>query len=161
MCVLIYTENAYHANTRQHRQEEGIFPLGIDSRGSPTDSRGDLHRFKRWPLPRVWCGTLLHVTLCSVWGIDSRGGPQRFKRWLPSHVWCSSLLRVAPSSIQDPPDASTIVEYIIVIPHQTCPARRRSDCAINKSNGVGGHEYRGYRSSGVQDFRSTGVPDVW
>jgi len=27
MYVLICTENAYHANTRQHRQEEGLFFL--------------------------------------------------------------------------------------------------------------------------------------
>jgi len=117
MCVLICTENAYHANTRQHRQEGGIFPLGIDSGGSPTDSIGDPHRFKRWPPPPVWCGTLLHVALCSLWGIDSRGAqPHRFKRWPPPRVWRGTLFRMALSSIQDPPDSSMIVGFILVIP---------------------------------------------
>jgi len=37
------------------------FALRVDSRGSPTDSRGDPHRFNRWSPPRVWCGTLLCV----------------------------------------------------------------------------------------------------
>ena len=60
------------------------------------------------------------VVLCSMWHFalrvdtggsptDSRGGPHRFKRWPPPWVWCGILLRVALSSIQDPPDASTIV----------------------------------------------------
>ena len=80
VCVLICTENAYHANTRRHRQEGG---------GSPTDSRSGPHRFKRWPPLRVWCDTFAP---------------------------CGTLLCVALSSIQDPPDASTIVEYILVIP---------------------------------------------
>jgi len=132
VCVLIGTENAYHANTRRHRQEGGNSPtdsrggphhvcgvalcsmwhfaLRVDSGGSPRDSRGGPHRFKRWPPPRVWCGTF------SVWRIYSRGGPHGFKRWPPPHVWCGTLLRVALSSIQDPPDASTIVGYILVIP---------------------------------------------
>jgi len=81
------------------------------------------HRFKRWPPqiqgcapPYVWCGTLLHVALCSVWGMDSTGGPHRFKRRPPPRVWCGTLLRVALISIQDPPDVSTIVGYILVIP---------------------------------------------
>ena len=39
--------------------------LRFDTGGSPTDSRGVPHRFKRWPPPRVWCGTLLHVAFCS------------------------------------------------------------------------------------------------
>jgi len=67
VCVLIDTENSYHANTRRHRQE-------VES--SPTDSRGGPHHV---------CG----VALCSMWHfalsvdtggspIDSRGGPHRF-----------------------------------------------------------------------------------
>jgi len=136
--VLICIEDAYHTNTRRHRQEEGSSP--IDSRGSP-------HRFKRWPPLRVWCGTLLHVALfskgwfrryphrferwppscvwcgallcvalCSVWGMDSRGGLHGFRGGPRSCVWCGTLLRMAVSFIQDPLDASTIVEYILVIP---------------------------------------------
>ena len=30
------------------------------------DSRGGPHRFKRWPPPREWCGTLFHVALSSI-----------------------------------------------------------------------------------------------
>ena len=138
MCVLIGTENAYHANTRRHKQEGGSsltysrggphyvcgvtlcsmwhFALRVDTRGSPTDSRGGPYRFKGWPPPCVWCGTLLCMALCSVWGIDSRGGPHGFKRWAPPHLWYGTLLRVALSSIQEPPDASMIVGYILVIP---------------------------------------------
>jgi len=56
----------------------------IDLGVSPIDSRGNPHRFKRWPPPRVWRDTLLCVVLCSVWGMDSRGGPHRFKRWSPT-----------------------------------------------------------------------------
>ena len=41
------------------------FALKVDIGGSPTDLRGGPHRFKRWPPPRVWCGTLLRVVLCS------------------------------------------------------------------------------------------------
>jgi len=37
------------------------FTLRVDSGGSPTDSRGGPHKFKSWPPPRVWCGTLLCV----------------------------------------------------------------------------------------------------
>ena len=81
VCLLICTENVYHANTRRHRQEG-------DS--SPTDSRGGPHRFKRWP------SQIQEVALCSMWHfalrVDtggsptySRGGPHRFKRW-PYHV---------------------------------------------------------------------------
>ena len=138
MCVLIGTENAYHANTKRHRQEGGSSPtdsrggphhacgvalcsmwhfaLRVDIGGSPTDSRGGPHRFKRWPPPRVWCGTLLRVVLCFVWGMDSRGGPYGFKWWPPPCVWCDILLHVALSSIQDPSNASTIVGDILVIP---------------------------------------------
>jgi len=109
----------------------------MNSRGDPTDSRGDPHRFNRWPPPRVWYGTLLHVALFSVWGMDSRGGPHRFKRWPPPRVWRGTLLRMALSSIQDLSDASTIVGYILVIPTQACSIGRRYDCAINKSNSAG------------------------
>ena len=75
---------------------------------APTDSRGGPHHV---------CG----VILCSMWHfalreMDSRGGPYEFKRWPPPRVWCGTLLRVTLSSIQDPPDASTIVGYILVIP---------------------------------------------
>ena len=147
MCVLIGTENAYHANTKRHRQREEValqiqkvapadsrgghhhvcgvalcsmwhFALRVDTEGSPTDSRGGPYRFKRWPPPRVSCGTLLCVVLYSVWGMDSRGGPHGFKRWPLPCVWCGTLFRVALSSIQDPPDASTIaVSYT----HLTLP----------------------------------------
>ena len=51
--VLIWTENAYHANTRQHRQEE---------RGSPTDSRGGPHHMYGVALCFVW-----HFALCEKW----------------------------------------------------------------------------------------------
>ena len=115
MCVLICTENAYHANTRRYRQEGEYFLWRIDSGGSPTDSRGGPHRFKRWPPSCVWCGTLLCVAICFVWGMNSGGDPHRFKRWFPPCVWCGTLLCVALSSIQDPPDASTIVGYILII----------------------------------------------
>ena len=30
------------------------------------DSRGGLHRFKRWPPSRVWCDSLLRVALSSI-----------------------------------------------------------------------------------------------
>ena len=67
-----------------------------------TDSRGGPHH--------VWCGTLLGVTLCSMWHFalrvdsggsptDSRGGPYRFKRWPPPRVWCDNLLCVALCSV--------------------------------------------------------------
>jgi len=92
------------------------FSLRVDSGGSPTGSKGGPHRFKRWPLPRVWCGILLCVALYFVWGMNSGGDPHRFKRWSPPCVWCGTLLCVALSSIQDPPDASTIVRYILVMP---------------------------------------------
>ena len=81
--VLIYTENAYHANTRRHRQEEGLFPLRIDSGGSPTDSRGDPTDLRGGP--HHVCGVVLysvwHFVLCGEWILevaptDSRGGPR-------------------------------------------------------------------------------------
>ena len=72
--VLICTENAYHANTRLHRQEGG---------SCPTDSRGGPHH-------------VYDVTLCSMWHFvlrvdlggsptDSRGGPHS-SRGGPHHV---------------------------------------------------------------------------
>ena len=64
-------------------RRKDYFSSRIDSGGSPTDSRSGPHRFKRWPPPRVWCGTLLRVALCSI---------------------------------QEPPDTSTIVGYILIIP---------------------------------------------
>jgi len=62
------------------------FALRVDTGGSPTDSRGGPHhvcgvalcsvwgmdsrggphRFKRWPPPRMWCGTFLRVALSSI-----------------------------------------------------------------------------------------------
>ena len=51
--VLIYTENAYHANTRRHRQEGG---------SSPTDLRGGPHHVCGVALCSVW-----HFTLCREW----------------------------------------------------------------------------------------------
>ena len=46
VCVLIGTENAYHANTRRHMQEIAL-------------------QIQEVAPPCVWCGTLLHVALCS------------------------------------------------------------------------------------------------
>ena len=58
MFVLMCIENAYHANTRWHRQEGG---------SSPTDSRGGPHHV---------CG----VAFCSMWPfalrVDTGGNPQ-------------------------------------------------------------------------------------
>ena len=89
--MLICTEDVYHANTRWHNQE---IALQIQE---------------------------VAPTTCVVWhfalrGMDSRGGLHGFKRWPPPRVWCGTLFRVTLSSIQDPPDASTIVGYILVIP---------------------------------------------
>ena len=87
VCLLICTENAYHTNTRWHRQEERLFFLGEQIQEIPPQiQKVSPHRFKRWPPPRVWCGTFLRVALCYVWGIDSRGGSHRFKRWLLPRV---------------------------------------------------------------------------
>ena len=117
MWVLIDTENAYHANTRWHRQEEGSSPT--DSRGSPTNSRVSLHHVCGVALYSVWhlalCGEWIlevapidsrggphhvcGVALCSVWGINSRGGPHGFKRWPSPRVWCDTLLCVALCSV--------------------------------------------------------------
>jgi len=68
-----------------------------------TDSRGGPHHVYGVALCSVW-----HFALCGEWILevaptDSRGGPH--------HVY-----GVALNSIQDPPDASTIVGYILVIP---------------------------------------------
>ena len=63
----------------------------IDPGGSPADSRGGPHRFKRRPPPRVWCGTLLCVALCSVWGMDSGGDPPQTQEVAPLHV-CGVVL---------------------------------------------------------------------
>ena len=70
------------------------FALRVDSEGSPTDSRDGRHRFKRWPPPHVWCDTLLHVALCSMWGMiqelaptDSRGGPNHVCGVTLCSVW--------------------------------------------------------------------------
>ena len=93
--VLICTENAYHANTRWHRHEGGSsltysrdgpqhvcgvalcsmshFVLRVDSGGSPTDSRGGPHSFKRWPPSRV----VWHFTLCDTLFCVGNG----FQRW--------------------------------------------------------------------------------
>ena len=67
------------------------FALRVDTGGSPTDSRGGPHRFKRWPPPCVWCGTLLCVALCSVWGMDSRGGPHHVCGVALYSVWHFAL----------------------------------------------------------------------
>ena len=81
VCVLIGTENAYHANIRRYRQE---------GESSPTDSRGGPHH-------------VCDVAFCSTWHFalrvdtggsptDSRGGPYRFKRWPPQ------IQEVAPTT---------------------------------------------------------------
>ena len=96
---------------------------------APKDSRGGPHHV---------CG----VALCSVWhfalrGMDSRGGPHGFKRWPPLCVWCGTLLlwHFIPFRIHrtlarswDTSSSSR---------RQACSARRRYDCAINKSNSAG------------------------
>jgi len=123
---------------------------------SRIDSGGGPHRFKRWPPPRAWCGTLLYVTLCSVWGMDSRGGPHRFKRW-PRHVsgmalcsvWHLVLFRIR-RTLAWSWDTSSSSQ------HQACSVGRRYDRAINKSNSAGN------MSTGdtlVQEYKSSGVPD--
>ena len=155
MCVLICTEDAYHANTRRHRQEEG---------SSPTDSRSDPHRFKRWP--HHVCGVALYsmchfalrvdsggsptvsrggpidsrggphhacgVALCSVWGMDSRGGPHRFKRWPPTTcmVWHLVPFRIRRMLARSWDTSSSSR-------HQAYSAGRRYDRAINKSDSAG------------------------
>ena len=93
--------------------------------------------------------------------MNSRGGPHGFKRWPPPRVWCGTLLSVALSSIQDPPDANTIVGYILVIPTPGMLCRRQSDYAINKSNSAGDMstgdtEVQEYRGLGVQEYQMSG-----
>jgi len=77
--------------------------------GSPTNSRGSPHKFKRWPPPRAWHGSLAHVALWSV-------RPTKIQEVAPPRAWRGILVCVALSSIQDSPDASMIVRYILVIP---------------------------------------------
>jgi len=76
---------------------------------APTDSRGGPHHMCGLALCSVW-----HFALCGEWILEV--APHGFKRWPPPHVWCGTLLRVALSSTKDPPDASMIVGYILVIP---------------------------------------------
>ena len=120
VCVLICTENTYHANTRRHRQEGG---------SSPTDSRGGPHHM---------CG----VSLCSMWhfalrGMDSRGGPHRFKR-CPHHlcgVALCSMWHLVPFRIRRKLARSWGTSSSSR--HQACSAGHLSDCAINKSMSTG------------------------
>ena len=68
---------------------------------------------------------------------------------------------MALSSIQEPPDASTIVGTSSPSRHQACSAGLRNDCAINKSNSagdmnIGDTGVQEYRGSGVQEYQWSG-----
>ena len=140
--MLICTENVHHTNTRRHVQEIALQIQEV----APTDSRGGPHH-------------VYGVALCSVWHfalrvLDSRGGPHGFKRWPPPCVWCGTLLHVALSSIQDRPDASTIVGYILV----NLDTRRHGppDAGLTvllTGQQCMGHEYKRYRSPGCMSTR--------
>ena len=65
-------------------------------------------------------------------------------------MWRGILLRVALSSIQDPPDASLIVGYILVILTPGMSDGRRYDRVINKSNSAGDMSTG---DTGVQEHR--------
>jgi len=80
-------------------RRKNYFPWRINSGGSPTDSKGGPHRFKRWPPQHVWHGTLVLVALWSVWGMDSKSCPHRFKRWPPPRAWRGTLVCVALWSV--------------------------------------------------------------
>ena len=119
--MLICTENAYHANTRRHRQEVALQIQEV----APTDSRGGPHHV---------CG----VALCSVWHfalreMDSRGGPHGFKRW-PHHVCGVALCSVwhlvpfrTRRTLVRLWDTSSSSRH-----QAACSAGRRYDCAINR-----------------------------
>ena len=66
------------------------------------------------------------------------------------------MLRVALSSIQDPPDASLIVGYILVIPTPGISDECQYDRVINKSNSAGDMSIG---DTGVQEYKSTGVQE--
>ena len=73
MSLLICTENTYHANTRRHRQEEGLFFLGEKSQEiapqiqevAPTDSRCDPHHVYGVELCFLW-----YFGLCGEWILE-------------------------------------------------------------------------------------------
>ena len=63
MCILIGTENAYHANTRRYRQEREV-ALQIQE-VAPTDSRGGPHHVCGVALCSMW-----HFALCGEWILE-------------------------------------------------------------------------------------------
>jgi len=178
--VLIYTENAYHANTRRHRQEGGSSPTdsrggphhvcGVtlcsmwhfalrvdsggsptDSRGAPTDSRGGPHHVCGVVLCSVW-----HFALCREWILevtptDSRGGPHHVCGVALCSVWHLVPFRIRWTLARSWDTSSSSR-------HQACSAGRRYDCAINKSNRAGDMSTGDTR---VQEYRSSEVPEVW
>ena len=75
-------------------------------------------------------------------------------------LWRDTLVRMALNSIQDPPDVSMIVGYILVIPTPGMLRRTPYDHAINKSNSAGDMStwdtgVQEYRSSGLHEFKGT------
>ena len=77
--------------------------------------------------------------------------PPQIQEVAPTTLWRDILVRVALSSIQDPPDASMIVRYILVIPTLGDTLyRRRYDYAINKRNSAGD------MSTGAQEYQIAG-----
>jgi len=60
--VALQIQEVASTNSRggpHHVRGVALCSVWVDTGGSPIDSRGGPHRFKRWPPPRVWCGTLL------------------------------------------------------------------------------------------------------
>ena len=145
VCVLICTENAFHANTRRHRQEEGIFLLEDRFRRQP-------HKFKRWP--HHVCGVALcsmwYFVMCGEWILevaltDSRGGPCHMCGVTLYSVWHLVPFRIRRTLARSWDTSSSSR-------HQACSAGRRYDCAINKSNSAGDMSTW---DTGVQEYRST------
>jgi len=183
VCVLIGTENAYHANTRSTGSREEV-ALQIQEVG-PIDSRGGPHHV---------CG----VALCSMWHFalrvdtggspqiqevaptDSRGGPHYVCGVALCSVWHFTLcgewiIEVASTDSRGGPHHVYGVALFSVwhlVPfkirrtlarlrdtssssrHQACSARHQSDCAINKSNNVGD---KSTGDTGAQEYRGSGV----
>jgi len=141
MCVLICTENAYHANTRRHRQEEGL----LDSGGSPTDSRGGPHHVCGVALCSAWHFVLRGEWILEVAPTDSRGGPHHVCGVTLYSVWHLVSFRIHRMLAWSWDTSSSSR-------HQACSARRRYDCTINKSNNAGDMSTG---NTEVQEYMST------
>ena len=134
------------------------FALRVDTGGNRTDSRGGPHSSRGGP--HHVCGVALcfvwHFALCGKWILevaptDSRGGPHHVYGVALCSVWHLVPFRNhrTLARLWDTSSSSQ---------HQACSAGRQNDCAINKSNSAGDMSTG---DTGVQEYRSSGVPKVW